>query len=164
MSNYRLRALCASDDPTYWDDDGKAGRKSRIPSAQVAYAKSVCARCPVSGQCLRDAVVSGDVWTIRGALTAAERRDKNLHPDWDQRRSNFGYISGSGQLLDEDRANRVSIAQRYRRHGLTNDEIAEAMNTTRREVIGWIGHKQDVPWSIVALGLERKRNRGPRAD
>lgn len=36
-------------------------------------AKAICATCPVTQQCLEDAPVD-DIWSIRGGLTASERR------------------------------------------------------------------------------------------
>lgn len=43
--------------------------------AHIAYARSICAGCPVSKACLRDAMNSGDnQWGIRAGLTPEERR------------------------------------------------------------------------------------------
>lgn len=42
---------------------------------RIAEARAICAACPVSRTCLRDAVNSGDnQWGIRGGLTPEERR------------------------------------------------------------------------------------------
>ena len=40
----------------------------------IAEAKAVCAQCPVSMQCLGDAIDKGDWYGIRGGLTEGERR------------------------------------------------------------------------------------------
>ncbi|MFF4489477.1 WhiB family transcriptional regulator [Streptomyces sp. NPDC001544] len=42
---------------------------------RIDYARTICAGCPVSMACLRDAINSGDTqWGIRGGLTPEERR------------------------------------------------------------------------------------------
>lgn len=58
-------AACAETDPEIFFPD-KGG------SAQPA--KSVCAGCEVSAQCLADAVSRGETWGIWGGRTAHERR------------------------------------------------------------------------------------------
>ncbi|MFI8351248.1 WhiB family transcriptional regulator [Streptomyces sp. NPDC085596] len=42
---------------------------------RTEWARQICARCPVSRECLRDAMNTGDnQWGVRGGLTPEERR------------------------------------------------------------------------------------------
>jgi hypothetical protein len=68
-------AACATTDPDYWfptegDDEEEPWRPTRE-------AKKICAGCPVAAQCLADAP-TWDRWSIRGGMTATERRRKKV--------------------------------------------------------------------------------------
>lgn len=69
VPDWRTRAACRADgispDAMFPDSD-----KERLKAARI-----ICAACPVSRFCLRDAINSGDnQWGIRGGLTPEERR------------------------------------------------------------------------------------------
>lgn len=71
--DWRLRAVCAIEqvDPELFvplSDDAPASQ------AQIAEAKGHCFRCPVAADCLDDALRVQDDFTIRGGMTATERR------------------------------------------------------------------------------------------
>ncbi|HEY1394985.1 WhiB family transcriptional regulator [Roseateles sp.] len=50
-------------------------RRTGFNLVQELEAKKVCARCPVSRECLEYALGAGDPWGIWGGLNEAERRD-----------------------------------------------------------------------------------------
>jgi Transcription factor WhiB len=67
--DWRTHAACRADnispDAMFPDSDKRL----------IAEARAICAGCPVSRLCLRDAISSGDnQWGIRGGLTPEERR------------------------------------------------------------------------------------------
>jgi hypothetical protein len=79
---WRERARCATyPDPTLWDHTPARGY-TIVDKGEIVMAKALCNRCPVIAQCLNDATEDGDVWTIRGGMTPAERYKAGLHPDW----------------------------------------------------------------------------------
>jgi WhiB family redox-sensing transcriptional regulator len=49
-----------------------------------ALAKAVCARCPISFQCLEFAFHTGDKWAILGGKTPAEREAMRRTKAWKQ--------------------------------------------------------------------------------
>lgn len=65
-------AVCRAEktDPELFSPPGWSGRWA----GQVAEAKQVCARCPVTALCVAVAYATGDDATIRGGLTPDERR------------------------------------------------------------------------------------------
>jgi WhiB family redox-sensing transcriptional regulator len=71
-------ALADERDP-WWDRAACLGADGDLffprPEAPLreARAKAYCARCPVTGACLRDALRTGDTHAIRGGLNASER-------------------------------------------------------------------------------------------
>lgn len=65
-----LGACQGTDAEDFFSDDPDA----------VAYAKAVCAGCPVSADCLRHAVTHGERHGVWGGLTADERRSVRLRP------------------------------------------------------------------------------------
>ena len=67
-SNWQLRARCRDCDPTMFFDTTES------ESAEIAYAKAVCAGCPVREQCLGHAIHTGEQFGIWGGLTERERR------------------------------------------------------------------------------------------
>jgi hypothetical protein len=74
--DWRTRAACRADgispDAMFPDSD-----KERTLAARM-----ICAGCPVSRSCLREAISSGDnQWGIRGGLTPEERRAVQEEPD-----------------------------------------------------------------------------------
>lgn len=72
--DWRHQAECRNiEDPsiffpidTMWSQPGN--RKN------IAAAKAVCRRCPVSAECLEWAIESGESWAIAGGMLPAERR------------------------------------------------------------------------------------------
>lgn len=68
--DWRHRAVCRDEDPELFFPASEIG-----PGAvQVAEAKAVCRRCPVSAECLSWAVESGQDYGLWGGMTPAERR------------------------------------------------------------------------------------------
>ncbi|MGW4222947.1 WhiB family transcriptional regulator [Streptomyces bauhiniae] len=63
-----------------WRDQAKCigSRDAMFPDSDkkdIEAARQICARCPVSRECLRDAINTGDnQWGIRAGLTPEERR------------------------------------------------------------------------------------------
>ena len=65
------KAACRNTDPELFAPAGWDG-----PALdQIAQAKTVCGGCPVAVECLAEALAAGDVDTIRGGTTPAERRE-----------------------------------------------------------------------------------------
>jgi hypothetical protein len=64
--DWRTRAACLG----HWD-----AMHPDTNEAEIAYAKGICAPCPVRMECLRDAIQTGDnQWGIRAGLRPDERR------------------------------------------------------------------------------------------
>jgi hypothetical protein len=60
-------AACAGHpDPTLWDLDHTRHTLEAPPCAKCSAALRVCAGCPVRVRCARQAIVDGDVYTVRG--------------------------------------------------------------------------------------------------
>lgn len=70
MADGLSEAACRSEDPELFFPITETGPGAR----QVARAKAVCARCPVSSACLAYAVENGLAHGVFGGLTGSERR------------------------------------------------------------------------------------------
>ncbi len=68
--DWRTRAACLDVDPELFFPAAEVGP---VHDAQVAAAKSVCARCPVRAECLAEAL-DRIPYGIAGGLTEDERR------------------------------------------------------------------------------------------
>ena len=68
--DWRHRAVCRDVNPELFFPTSEVGPGAR----QVAAAKAVCHRCPVTGECLAWAQESGQDHGIWGGMTPAERR------------------------------------------------------------------------------------------
>jgi WhiB family transcriptional regulator, redox-sensing transcriptional regulator len=69
--DWRHRAACLNEDPELFFPVGNCG-----PALiQIVHAKTVCARCCVSGDCLRWALESGQDTGVCGGSSEQERRD-----------------------------------------------------------------------------------------
>lgn len=71
MSDFRYRAACRDADPELFFPVGESGPALR----QIATAKAVCSRCPVTEDCLAWALQAGHEQGVWGGQDAAERRD-----------------------------------------------------------------------------------------
>ncbi|MFI9787365.1 WhiB family transcriptional regulator [Kitasatospora sp. NPDC051984] len=80
---------------------------------QTAAAKSVCRSCPVSEQCLEEALDLNDRWGIRGGLTEAQRlvlhRRATVHR-WEEQRIRDALAGRSGGLSRPERISVVTVA------------------------------------------------------
>ncbi|HET9973420.1 MAG TPA: WhiB family transcriptional regulator [Streptosporangiaceae bacterium] len=76
MAYWRRRAACQGNDPELFFPVGSAGPAL----AQIAEAKKICARCPVSWECLVFAMTTGQHYGIWGGLTEDERRRLRREP------------------------------------------------------------------------------------
>ncbi|MDX3095571.1 WhiB family transcriptional regulator [Streptomyces sp. ME01-24h] len=68
--NWRYEAACREEDPELFFPISGSGPGL----AQIAEAKAVCLRCPVTRQCLAWALTAGRLDGIWGGTTEAERR------------------------------------------------------------------------------------------
>lgn len=68
--DWRDRAACRDEDTELFFPTGTTG--PALP--QIDEAKAICARCPVSSDCLNFALQTGQDYGIWGGLTAEERR------------------------------------------------------------------------------------------
>lgn len=68
--DWRHRAICRDEDPELFFPIGNSGPALM----QIEDAKSVCARCPVTDQCLSWALESGQDSGVWGGLGEDERR------------------------------------------------------------------------------------------
>lgn len=66
-------ALCAEIDPELWFPSVENGRVQASYEA-AGYAKSVCARCPISLACLLTALHNKEEYGIWGGATPRERK------------------------------------------------------------------------------------------
>lgn len=71
MTGWRDQAACAPADV----DPELFHPLSANDQTRIAWARAVCASCPVRQPCLDDAVRTGDDFGIRGGLLPAERRE-----------------------------------------------------------------------------------------
>lgn len=71
MSDFRHRAACRDTDPELFFPVGDAGPAQH----QIAAAKVVCRRCPVTEECLAWALHARHEDGVWGGLDMAERRD-----------------------------------------------------------------------------------------
>lgn len=69
-NQWRDQAVCLDEDPELFFPIGSAGPAL----AQITAAKLVCARCPVTSQCLAWALDSGEDIGVWGGTDADERR------------------------------------------------------------------------------------------
>lgn len=70
--DWRHKALCRDANPELFFAVGD--EKSAPAQKQIAKAKRICRRCPVSAQCLDWALETGQDDGVWGGKTAAERR------------------------------------------------------------------------------------------
>lgn len=68
--DWRHHALCRDEDPELFFPVGTTGPAAR----QVDRAKAICARCPVTQECLTWALENGQDAGIWGGLSEDERR------------------------------------------------------------------------------------------
>lgn len=71
MADWRHKALCKEEDPELFFPIGDTG-PARM---QVEQAKNVCKRCPVTEECLRWALESGQDSGVWGGMSESERRE-----------------------------------------------------------------------------------------
>lgn len=71
---WRDEALCQSHPEIDWIPDPPAGRPRRETLANLTAARAVCAVCPVSDDCLEDALTSPHTFGIRAGTIDAQRR------------------------------------------------------------------------------------------
>ena len=68
--DWRHRAICRDEDPELFFPVGNSG-----PALlQIAEAKAVCQRCPVTSECLSWALETGQDAGVWGAMSEDERR------------------------------------------------------------------------------------------
>ncbi|WP_322755987.1 WhiB family transcriptional regulator [Frankia sp. Cas3] len=70
--DWRHRSACRDEDPELFFPVGTTGP---VVERQVAAAKAVCRRCPVSAACLSWALATGQDAGVWGGLDENERRD-----------------------------------------------------------------------------------------
>ena len=68
--DWRHKAICRDEDPELFFPVGNSGPAI----AQIADAKLVCGRCPVTAECLAWALVSGQDAGVWGGMSEDERR------------------------------------------------------------------------------------------
>lgn len=67
-------ALCMQTDPEAFFPANKAYADEYNGYNNYSEARKICAECPVKGECLADALMTGDVeYGMRGGLTPRER-------------------------------------------------------------------------------------------
>ena len=73
-NKWRGSALCAQTDPEAFFPANKAYADEYNGYNNYNEARKICAECPVKGECLADALMTGDVeYGMRGGLTPRER-------------------------------------------------------------------------------------------
>lgn len=80
--DWREEAMCFGQNPARWFPSGSfssnARRSSRISEKMIledrAYAKKVCAGCPVKEPCLDFALKAKEPWGIYGGVSEYDRR------------------------------------------------------------------------------------------
>ncbi len=71
-AEWRERAACRVEYPEIWFP---IGEKGALVADQIRRAKVVCRRCPVTRECLDQALRRGEDDGIWGGLTPGERRE-----------------------------------------------------------------------------------------
>lgn len=73
-NKWRGSALCAQTNPEAFFPANKAYADEYNGYNNYNEARKICAECPVKGECLADALMTGDVeYGMRGGLTPRER-------------------------------------------------------------------------------------------
>jgi WhiB family redox-sensing transcriptional regulator len=71
MKDWRDEALCQEEDPELFFPIGSTGPALE----QIEQAKNICRRCPVTEECLRWALDSGQDAGVWGGMSEIERRE-----------------------------------------------------------------------------------------
>lgn len=114
-ANWQARAGCRDEDPELFFPVGTGEAAQR----QAAEAKSVCASCPVTEQCLSAALERGEDAGVWGGLDEHERRELRLHQ---LRHDSSGRASRSSAAREADRV--VEVQQRAATSASTAVDVA----------------------------------------
>jgi WhiB family transcriptional regulator, redox-sensing transcriptional regulator len=74
-TGWRRRAACREEDPELFYPSGTTGSAL----ARLAKAKAICARCPVTAQCLAWALNTGEQFGVWGGKSEDERKKMRPH-------------------------------------------------------------------------------------
>lgn len=119
-SRWEDYAACARVDPDLFHPTGR-------DSVMLAAAKLVCSDCPVTRECLQDALDSGEDQGVRGGLSEQERRA--IHKRADPRPHQFG-MPGKAEMI----AGEPGEYLRLLAEGLSAYEIARVLKTNVQTV------------------------------
>lgn len=131
------RAACRGTDPELFFPTATHGSAYE---AQVAAAKAVCERCPVSAACLADAC-DGLPDGIAGGLTAGERRALRARhrPGTERHHRGCGRgAAGGGRVVERDARARPGAAGR----GATTGRDRPSMRVSVRTVERWAAQQR----------------------
>lgn len=142
---WRDRAACRGVDSELFFPTAESGP---VRTTQVAAAKAVCARCPVRGECL-DEALARIPYGVAGGLTEHERRTLRRSAS----ASNGGRkVTGTGidvELLPGPTAReRARFGRRLLGAGRTTSQVARVCGVSTRTVQRWAGEG-----STAATGL-----------
>lgn len=142
--DWRTSAACRAEDvhpDTMFPDSNKEGIKA---------ARNICATCPVTRACLRDAITSGDnQWGIRGGLTPEERRSVKKEIN---RRIKAAAETQQSQQVDAALAKATTATQRK-----PYTSLRDLFNTNTKRVIH--GH---LAWTGPAKPTFKGRSYNPK--
>lgn len=62
---------------------------------QISRAKTICQRCPVISDCLRNAIDKGEQWGVLGGMTEWERADRRRAEHLSKRRARAAEVRGA---------------------------------------------------------------------
>ncbi len=133
-AEWRERARCRSVEPETFFPTAEAGP---VYEAQVAVAKSVCAKCPVRAECL-DEALARIPFGIAGGLTPEERRGRRPATTGQAPAAvlDAGFRRGASRG-EVEAAGRVLLTA-----GRPVVEVADRCGVTARTVTRWIARTQ----------------------
>lgn len=133
-NEWMTRAVCRFEDPEIFFPTAQEGP---VLDAQVALAKSVCARCPVRSECLAEAR-ERIPYGIAGGLTQEERR---LPPP---RRVIEPVVALDDGLRPGATRSQVRAAGRvFLGAGRSQQEVARRCGVSARTVVRWASQATD---------------------
>lgn len=72
--DWRHRSACSGTDPALWH--AADGERANGSAPRLAAARAICAACPVTTECLRDALDTRDRYGVRAGLDMATLPDR----------------------------------------------------------------------------------------
>lgn len=138
-NDWRYRAICRDEDPEMFFSAAAEGTPPY--RADVAAAKAVCLRCPVTAECLSSALADRCNDGVWGGLAQEERREL-------RQRHTSPAQAAELRRRREERQSGIDDIRRHAAAGLTDTEIADRLNQA----------DPAARWSVGIVFAARSRN------